>query len=422
MLHAGTVDNGLLHWSYKALGSRIGTEPELRFVLINTDYPEFTNWLYTQNPGLEDRPYEEQMRVRAQSLFGVADFYSTSLAELGHEAWDIHVNNHFMQRAWTGGKSAARLGDESSVSRKLRASIRQTLRKGSHTPLRHLGPFVRPLVRWASSTSQSWSSEVLVDQIKRYDPDIVLNFALGSVSGSALRRKLPRGRLLVGQIASPLPGRDALEGYDLILSSLPNFVAYFKKLGLRSELQRLAFEPRVLGRLRNLDRTIPVSFVGSVSQAHTSRAKLIEHLCQLEEFEVWGQLERNMGTHSSIPSHYEGPAWGVEMYEILSRSRVTINHHIDVAESYANNMRLFEATGVGALLLTDWKRNLSEMFEPGKEVVTYRTTEECSELVTYYLEHTEERDEIARAGQQRTLRDHTYGQRTEELLNILTSF
>ena len=41
--------------------------------------------------------------------------------------------------------------------------------------------------------------------------------------------------------------------------------------------------------------------------------------------------------------------------------------------------RLFEATGVGTLLVTDWKKNLHEMFEPGKEVIVYHSPEECAE-------------------------------------------
>ena len=106
------------------------------------------------------------------------------------------------------------------------------------------------------------------------------------------------------------------------------------------------------------------------------------------------------------------------MFQILHRSKITLNHHGDVAP-YANNMRLYEATGVGALLITDWKENLHKMFEPGKEVVAYRNPEECVELIQYYLEHDEERKSIARAGQQRTLREHTYYKRTQELLEIV---
>ena len=33
------------------------------------------------------------------------------------------------------------------------------------------------------------------------------------------------------------------------------------------------------------------------------------------------------------------------MYRVLARTRVAVNRHGDIAEGYANNMRLFEATG-----------------------------------------------------------------------------
>jgi spore maturation protein CgeB len=82
-------------------------------------------------------------------------------------------------------------------------------------------------------------------------------------------------------------------------------------------------------------------------------------------------------------------------------------------------MRLYEATGVGTLLITDYKDNLHTLFEPGSEVIAYNSAEECVELVTYYLAHEEERQAIARAGQQRTLREHSYLHRMQELVNIV---
>jgi len=103
----------------------------------------------------------------------------------------------------------------------------------------------------------------------------------------------------------------------------------------------------------------------------------------------------------------------------LQRSRIALNVHIDMAEQYAANMRLYEATGVGTMLLTDWKKNLHEMFEIGNEVVAYRSTRECVELVQHYLAHDEEREAIARAGQQRTLSEHSYYHRMQELTEIL---
>jgi spore maturation protein CgeB len=106
------------------------------------------------------------------------------------------------------------------------------------------------------------------------------------------------------------------------------------------------------------------------------------------------------------------------MYRVLQSSKITFNHHGDVAP-FANNMRLFEATGVGTCLLTDWKENLKEMFEPGKEVLTYRGPDECAELIQYYLDHEEERQAIGLAGQTRTLREHTYDLRMQEFVSMV---
>jgi spore maturation protein CgeB len=78
-------------------------------------------------------------------------------------------------------------------------------------------------------------------------------------------------------------------------------------------------------------------------------------------------------------------------------------------------MRLFEATGVGTCLLTDWTENLGELFEPEREVATFRDAKECVERIRWLLAHPEEREAIARAGQARTLRDHTYRHRAAGL-------
>jgi spore maturation protein CgeB len=110
------------------------------------------------------------------------------------------------------------------------------------------------------------------------------------------------------------------------------------------------------------------------------------------------------------------------MYEVLHQSWMTLNHHIDAAGDYAGNIRLFEATGVGTLLISDWKKNLSEMFVPDKEIVVYRSPQECVDMIHYYLLHDAERDAIATAGQQRTLREHNYFNRMQELVGIIRKY
>ena len=85
-------------------------------------------------------------------------------------------------------------------------------------------------------------------------------------------------------------------------------------------------------------------------------------------------------------------------------------------------MRLYESTGVGALLLTDRGRNLADLFEPGVEVAVYDGPDELVAQIARYLTDDDERREIAVAGQRRTLAEHTYADRMAELSEILERY
>jgi len=390
----------------------------LRFLILNTDYPEFLGWLYSRHAGLADQPYEKQMQARIDSLFGVADFYSSNLRKLGHEAWDIHANNEFMQKAWAR-EHGNPMDSPTWGRRSLRATVGHCGAIASKTPLRYLKPLFRPLLRSVDGRS-AWFYEILEAQIKHYKPDVLLNQDMGGITTRFLRQIKPYLGLLMGQYAAtPLSGDEDFTGYDLIISSFPPTVEYFRQRGINAELNRMGFEPRVLSLLKDREKTFDVTFVGSFHSVHSSRVAFLEAVCaRFAEIKIWAPAGPYLFPGSRIRKHYMGQVWGHEMYEILCSSKITLNHHGDIAP-FANNMRLYEATGVGALLITDWKANLHEMFEPGKEVVAYRSPEECVELIRYYLDHDNERGAIAQAGQRRTLGSHNYFQRMEELVDII---
>lgn len=77
--------------------------------------------------------------------------------------------------------------------------------------------------------------------------------------------------------------------------------------------------------------------------------------------------------------------------------------------------RNFEVPGCGGFIMTGKADNLDEYYEIGKEVVCFENTEDLVEKAYYYLEHEAERSAIARAGYDRTMREHTYAHRFDDI-------
>jgi hypothetical protein len=386
----------------------------VRILILNYDYPDFISWLYTTRLGLERASFEEQWRERMSSLFGVADFYSSHFNSLGHEALEIQVNNHFIQAAWLRerGFKVPLLCHRAIHERA--SALRNRIarwRTGLHRSLtwRLCRPFV---------SDDRWLYGTIARQIEWYRPDVVLNLFL-HLRPSFFASQLTPRQLLVGQHASPLPDWADLRAYDLIISSLPSLVEHFRRSGLHSLLHRLAFEPTVLDRLPASTETYDVCFVGSLSPAHSKRIAWLREISATHVVDVWGPGETAAAARGLPGLAFRGPAWGREMYRVLRDSRIILNQHIDMAGDHANNLRLFEATGVGSMLLTDAKADLGELFDEGREVVAYRSASDCRELLDYYLINEDARRAIAAAGQRRTLRDHTYAKRIRELAEML---
>ena len=85
----------------------------------------------------------------------------------------------------------------------------------------------------------------------------------------------------------------------------------------------------------------------------------------------------------------------------------------------AVNQRLFDVPAAGAFLITDWREQMDELFEPGKEMIVFREPEEIPELVEYYLRHPEARTRMALAARRRVLAEHTWDHRLQFILKTM---
>ncbi len=87
----------------------------------------------------------------------------------------------------------------------------------------------------------------------------------------------------------------------------------------------------------------------------------------------------------------------------------------------AVNQRVFDVPAAGGFLLTDFREQLAEVLEVGREVICYREPAEIPDLVRFYLAQPRRRRRLVEAARARVLREHTYVQRLKTMLGILRS-
>ncbi len=286
-------------------------------------------------------------------------------------------------------------------------------------------------------SGNSWAQEIVAAQVRAVRPDVFFAHDYGTLGQDlwqALKRDAP-GLKVVGYDGVALcdPGRFA--GCDLIFTSADFISASYRRAGMHAHSLKLGFETSLRSRLQFGRELYGVSFLGGVNlgrAGHTRRIRLLYDLKRRLPIELFLQMQSSRAALRSVASclkrgdwryalqtapgqlaraailraHARPPLFGLEMLQAVADSKITINIHIDASGDTAGNMRLFEATGAGSCLVTDWKENLPNFFEVDREVAAFRTLEECVDKVTYLLTHEPERRAMAAAGMNRTLRDH----------------
>jgi spore maturation protein CgeB len=364
----------------------------MRLVLFWAFYDRYVHRVYQDNPHLAQLPYRKQLDFLLSDYFGWPPALVQRTTEKGHEAAILLVNIEPLQRAWA---------HENGM--KFEAG--------------------------------NWQYEIAYEQVKRFEPDVLWIGSMFQYFGEYLQRLQPFCRKIFAWIACPMPSSLNLAGVDCVLTSHANFQQTFRQQGQSCECLLPAFEPDILQRVGHVLPNLDCSFVGQLSWAHIERIRVMKQLAAQTPIKIWSDrtrfFSRGLLKRGFIPAYFEARSlksriqpsvWGMEMYEVLARSVMTVNVHVGVAGGLAGNMRMFEAPGMGALLLTEDAPNIKELYEPGKEVVTYRNTENLIDIINYYRNHPKERQEIAAAGQKKALAMHSTIHRRDQLLDIFDRY
>ncbi len=377
----------------------------MRVLMLWKYYPQYLRYFYNKYPSIVNLPFEEHRnKVFDDHFLWTADL-SRYISQEGIETEFIIANAESLQKKWS---------EENNF-------------------------------RFYSE--KDWEKEIAMEQIRRFRPDILWITSIFDYFGDFVKRALQYSKKAITWISCLTPKNLDVSGFTTLVTIDPAFLK--DKQYLINEVITVcpSFNSEILGKIGTVEKKHSIIFIGGISPAHSKRAEILTYLVKKGvDIKVFGYIHeqrssgkgkglRQAGGHilkrgnfhegvnvlkqtfvktdyqrnvESIKRIHEGTVFGLDMYRTLAASRIALNVHIDGANNPAGNIRMFETTGVGTCLLTEYAKNVNELFEPEKEILTYRSKEELLEIIQKLLNQKEKVEQIAKSGQERTLKNHTF--------------
>lgn len=107
------------------------------------------------------------------------------------------------------------------------------------------------------------------------------------------------------------------------------------------------------------------------------------------------------------------------LIRLYQRHQAVLNIRNEANVEYGLNQRSFEPLACGALVLNDALTDLPSCFEPDREILVYRNTDELNALIERVHRDRAFAAGIAEAGRRRVLAEHTYIHRVRTILSDL---
>lgn len=362
--------------------------------------PAYLNYLRAFNhkhSGLGDLPFDEQLRLHREDCFQWILSWQLYNLDPEVEIFETISNDFSLQNAWAGRRY---------------------------------------------HSDEAWEKSIVLEQIKAFRPHICIVYPPEQYGLDFVEkvREVIDGVLIGGYDGMNRQNLSVFEGYDFVLTCSPYISKNFERIGKPTYAMSFGFDRSVLNRIEQGRRKYEISFSGSIfPNVHYDRFELLNYVQKKQDLIISSEFShilkggfypkravRQLRTlkmrdwigYLKMCNHNIGPLFGMDMFQFLSDSAITINVHGDTI-GFAANIRLFEATGVGTCLVTDWKENLGDLFEPDEEVLVYRSKEEAVDKIKFTLGHPDYLKKISENGQKRTLSNYSYEQIVPSVISFL---
>ncbi len=370
----------------------------MKFLQATPFYKSYLESFYKRNQCLQNASLIETINALIMSGFGAIHINAQYMSEYGYDSGLLITNDIVSQSKWLKEKNiSCEMGND-------------------------------------------WEKTVLRMQIEMLKPDVLYLLDPVTYDSSFIRTLSWQPELVVGWRAANIPEKTDWSEFDVILSGLAGIRKTALDLGARFVENFVPGFPKwILSQIPFEEPVYDVAFSGSWTTAqHKKRNFYLNEIAKASRsmdrpFSCGYYL--NCGRDVLTPdvqAYNLGPRFGIDMYSSLRSGRIAIDARgdielkndtggsaTDMARNETMNMRIFEATGCGSFLLTEYFDNLKDYFEIGKEIEVFRDEKELVDKIRYYLDHRQQREEIAKKGQERCLKDYSMTVRVAEFDRLI---
>lgn len=414
-------------------------------------YKDLVKEIYDKNNTLFELSYIEQQKEIFKNCFVYSNSFSKQMNKLGHDTYEIIFDLEILQKRWADEHNV-KYSSKNWIKEILLAQIKyfkpdilyfqdtNSLSYSIRKKLKNEFSFIKLIIIYRGSSS-NLSNVNDADLLFLGIPSLVKRYSITGLNAHLLyhafdknifdqfKRKNDEKQYNLTFIGSSGFGRGLIhrERYWWLIELIKNTNIQLwinETLQKKNHFIRTTIDQLIYHTSSNILITKDHDFINHFIHKYSIPKKI--RRIALELFydnnlkDINGSKldTKKWPTHkiaALFPKRCHEAVFGLDMYKMLKKSKVTFNKHPASAFGSVGNMRMFEATGIGTCLLTDWGNNIDDLFVEDEEVITYRSIEECIEKVTYILENPYELKKIAAAGQKRTLKDHTYENRCNQI-------
>jgi len=270
----------------------------------------------------------------------------------------------------------------------------------------------------------------LEKEVKDFQPDLIIFVIAHLKFDFAYLKSFFKGSVAVYDMDGPgwkcYNSLDWINNIDLMITASRVSQRFLKDNDIHSEYLPDGVDidyakPLTLSRKEEDFYGSPLSFVGRPT---ARRVRMFSSIAD-QGLVLWG---RRWGREKECPiealrklPRSNKDIIGDDVVKIYSSSDIMLNILREPLDDPPTIMSLqvFLVPASGTCLLTEWVEELEEAFEPGKELLSFKTEDEFKELVLRYATDKKELVKIGENGRKRCVADHSHEKRAAELLAFL---